>query len=189
MHVLLQNTLIHRIHAFEAASRISPRGRAKTYPIAFVLDRIFFVCKTGCQWNQLPTEQCEMVEEFFRSIHGQQDTRMPSFVRASRRSTWAMGELPLMLCPYATFSVTASRLQRRAMAGPDLISAGDRLLWVARARHRPRGPQLTNPRAHSCHTGKEAGRAIHSRSRCRKRLCSTLRTRPHRHPYDPHMAG
>jgi putative transposase len=58
MHDLLQNNLIHRIYAFEAASRISPRGRAKTYPIAFVLDRIFFVCKTGCQWNQLPAEQC-----------------------------------------------------------------------------------------------------------------------------------
>ena len=58
MHDLLQNNLIHRIYAFEAASRISPRGRAKTYPIAVVLDRIFFVCKMGCQWNQLLTEQC-----------------------------------------------------------------------------------------------------------------------------------
>ena len=42
----------------EFASRISPRGRAKTYSIAFVLDRLLFACKTGCQRNQLTTEQC-----------------------------------------------------------------------------------------------------------------------------------
>ena len=58
MNTFLRNTLIHKINTFENAYRVSPRGRGRTYSIAFVLDRIFFVCRTGCQWNQVPTEQC-----------------------------------------------------------------------------------------------------------------------------------
>ncbi len=49
----LRNAIVHAVTRHESATRISTRGRQKKLSSAYVLDRIFYVCKTGCQWNQL----------------------------------------------------------------------------------------------------------------------------------------
>ncbi len=53
----LRNAIVHAVTRHESATRISTRGRQKKLSSAYVLDRIFYVCKTGCQWNQLEVVQ------------------------------------------------------------------------------------------------------------------------------------
>jgi len=54
--VALKNHLMRRISEFEATRTSSNMGRKRKLNTAQVLDRIFFVCKTGCQWSSLPVE-------------------------------------------------------------------------------------------------------------------------------------
>ena len=54
---LLRNAIAHAVAHHERSTRISTRGRQKKLSATYVLDRIFYVCKTGCQWNQLEVMQ------------------------------------------------------------------------------------------------------------------------------------
>ena len=48
-----RNCVIHAVNAYEARRERNPRGRRRKLSIAYILDRIFYVCRTGCQWSQL----------------------------------------------------------------------------------------------------------------------------------------
>ena len=55
MQIQLKNELMHAICAFEAKRSNWPNlGRKRKLTTADILDRIVFVCRTGCQWSQLP---------------------------------------------------------------------------------------------------------------------------------------
>ena len=55
MHVRLKNELMHAICTFEAQRTNCPNlGRKRKLATAEILDRILFLCRTGCQWSQLP---------------------------------------------------------------------------------------------------------------------------------------
>jgi transposase len=54
---VLRNAIAHAVAHHEIYTRISTRGRQKKLSTTYVLDRIFYVCKTGCQWNQLEVVQ------------------------------------------------------------------------------------------------------------------------------------
>ena len=57
MNIRLKNELMHSIHNYEKAKSKWPTlGRKRKMNTAQVLDRILYVCKTGCQWSQLPVE-------------------------------------------------------------------------------------------------------------------------------------
>ena len=52
----LRNLITHCVHAFENRKKRSPQGRSRKLSISYILDRIFYVCKTGCQWSQLEVQ-------------------------------------------------------------------------------------------------------------------------------------
>ena len=55
MHVRLKNELMHAVCTFEAARTKFPTlGRKRKLNTADILDRILYICRTGCQWSQLP---------------------------------------------------------------------------------------------------------------------------------------
>jgi len=48
---------MRRICEFEATRiKSSNMGRKRIFSVAQVIDRIFFMCRTGCQWSSLPVE-------------------------------------------------------------------------------------------------------------------------------------
>ena len=49
-----KNAIMHRIINFNTTSFRSPQGRHQKLTTAYLLDRIFFVLKSGCQWSMLP---------------------------------------------------------------------------------------------------------------------------------------
>ena len=49
----LRNLMVHAVHDYESHKRRSRQGRHRKLTIAYILNRIFYVCKTGCQWSQL----------------------------------------------------------------------------------------------------------------------------------------
>jgi transposase len=50
----LRNLIAHAVVAHENRRRsIAPQGRRRKLSLAYILDRIFYVCRTGCQWSQL----------------------------------------------------------------------------------------------------------------------------------------
>ena len=49
----LRNAVVHAVGAYETQRERSPQGRHRKLSIAYILDRIFYVCRTGCQWSQL----------------------------------------------------------------------------------------------------------------------------------------
>ena len=49
----LRNLIIHAVHGYERRRVLAPQGRHRKLSLAYTLDRIFYVCKTGCQWSQL----------------------------------------------------------------------------------------------------------------------------------------
>ena len=51
-----RNAIVHRIVSFDVNRIRCPQGRHRKLSTAYLLDRIFFVCRTGCQWSQLPVE-------------------------------------------------------------------------------------------------------------------------------------
>ena len=53
----LPNAIMHAVIHHERSTRISTRGRKKKLSATCVLDRIFYVCKTGYRWNQLEVVQ------------------------------------------------------------------------------------------------------------------------------------
>ena len=48
-----RNAIMHAIHSYEAQRVRSPQGRRRKLSVAYILDRIFYVCRTGCQWSEL----------------------------------------------------------------------------------------------------------------------------------------
>ena len=57
MNIRLKNDLIRSIHNFdEKRSKWPTLGRKRKLNTAQILDRILYVCKTGCQWSHLPVE-------------------------------------------------------------------------------------------------------------------------------------
>ena len=55
MHVRLKNELMHAVCTFEAARTKFPTlGRKRKLNTADIWDRILYICRTGCQWSQLP---------------------------------------------------------------------------------------------------------------------------------------
>lgn len=53
---LLRNQIVHHIVAFDNKRRLHPQGRRRKLSLAYILERIFYVCRTGCQWCQLHVE-------------------------------------------------------------------------------------------------------------------------------------
>jgi putative transposase len=51
-----RNAIVHRIVSIDANRIRCPQGRRPKLSTAYLLDRIFFVCRTGCQWSHLPVE-------------------------------------------------------------------------------------------------------------------------------------
>jgi len=49
----LRNLIIHAVHDYESRRGLAPQGRHRKLSLAYILDRIFYVCRTGCQWSQL----------------------------------------------------------------------------------------------------------------------------------------
>ena len=57
MNIRLKNDLLHSIHNYEQRrSKWPTLGRKRKMNSAQVLDRILYVCRTGCQWSQLPVD-------------------------------------------------------------------------------------------------------------------------------------
>ena len=57
MNMQLKNHLMHIVSAFEASRSKWPNlGRKRKLTTAEILDRILYVCKTRCQWSQLPVQ-------------------------------------------------------------------------------------------------------------------------------------
>jgi putative transposase len=50
---VLRNAIMHAVGAYETQSGRYPQGRRRKLSLAYILDRIFYVCRTGCQWSQL----------------------------------------------------------------------------------------------------------------------------------------
>ncbi len=50
---VLRNAIVHAVGAYETHRERYPQGRRRKLSIAYILDRIFYVCRTGCQWSQL----------------------------------------------------------------------------------------------------------------------------------------
>ena len=48
-----RNELVRRVVAADPPRRL---GRPRSLTVVQTLDRIMYVCRTGCQWSQLPTE-------------------------------------------------------------------------------------------------------------------------------------
>ena len=58
MNIRLKNELIHSIRRYEATkSRWPTLGRKRKMNSAQTLDRILYVCRTGCHWSQLPVQE------------------------------------------------------------------------------------------------------------------------------------
>ena len=49
----LRNAIVHAVHAYETRRERYPQGRRRKLSIGYMLDRIFYICRTGCQWSQL----------------------------------------------------------------------------------------------------------------------------------------
>ncbi len=48
-----RNAIVHAVHAYEDRRERYPQGRRRKLSVAYILGRIFYVCRTGCQWSQL----------------------------------------------------------------------------------------------------------------------------------------
>ena len=55
--VSIRNAIAHAIHEYEAKRERSRQGRHRKLSVSYMLERIFYVCKTGCQWSQLEVPQ------------------------------------------------------------------------------------------------------------------------------------
>jgi putative transposase len=49
----LRNHIMRAVVNYEDRRNLAPQGRRRKLSLAYILDRIFYVCKTGCQWSQL----------------------------------------------------------------------------------------------------------------------------------------
>ena len=54
--ICVKNYLVRRVCEFEASRSSSNMGRKRKLNTVQILDRIFFVCQTGCQWSCLPVK-------------------------------------------------------------------------------------------------------------------------------------
>jgi putative transposase len=53
----LRNLVMHAVKEYEDRRVLSTQGRRRKLTIAYILDRIFYVCRTGCQWSQLDVHE------------------------------------------------------------------------------------------------------------------------------------
>ncbi len=51
--IRLRNAIAQSIIMYETKRRVSLRGRAKKLSTAYVFDRIFYVCMSGCQMESI----------------------------------------------------------------------------------------------------------------------------------------
>ena len=49
----LRNHILRAVVSYEDRRNLAPQGRRRKLSLAYILDRIFYICKTGCQWSQL----------------------------------------------------------------------------------------------------------------------------------------
>ncbi len=56
LSVASRNAIMHHVTSIDASRTRCPQGRRPKLNTAYILDRIFFVCRTGCQWSRLPVE-------------------------------------------------------------------------------------------------------------------------------------
>ena len=52
----LKNALFRKIVRYEESKLRCPQGRKRKASLAYLLDRILYICRTGCQWINLPVE-------------------------------------------------------------------------------------------------------------------------------------
>ena len=52
----LRNLIMRAVVDYEDRGK-APQGRRRKLSLAYILDRIFYVCKTGCQWSQLDVSE------------------------------------------------------------------------------------------------------------------------------------
>jgi transposase len=52
----LKNAIFRKVVNFEEARSKCPQGRKRKASLAYLLDRILYICRTGCQWINLPVE-------------------------------------------------------------------------------------------------------------------------------------
>ena len=48
-----RNAIAHEVHCYETQRIRNSQGRRREFSVAYILERIFYVCKTGCQGSQL----------------------------------------------------------------------------------------------------------------------------------------
>lgn len=53
MHPIAKNILLHYVRLF---SKPQTTGRPRAFSVEYIIDRIEFVLRTGCQWSNLPVE-------------------------------------------------------------------------------------------------------------------------------------
>ena len=65
--VSIRNAIAHAIHAYESKRERGRQGRHRKLSVSYMLERIFYVCKTGCQWSQLevPHSSYKTVYHYF----------------------------------------------------------------------------------------------------------------------------
>ena len=56
MQVSLRNAIAQRVINWSAQQKLRNAGRKPKLSLPYILDRIFFICRTGCQWRHLPVQ-------------------------------------------------------------------------------------------------------------------------------------
>ena len=59
-----RNAIAHAVHSYETQRIRTPQGRRRKLSVAYILERIFYVCNTECQWSQL-----EVPESSYKTVY------------------------------------------------------------------------------------------------------------------------
>ena len=62
--VSTRNAIAHAVHSYETQRIRTPQGRRRKLSVAYILERIFYVCNTECQWSQL-----EVPESSYKTVY------------------------------------------------------------------------------------------------------------------------
>ena len=71
MHVALKNELIRHVLSWQRRTRCrqGSRGPHVKLSVAYIIDRVYYVCKTGCQWSTLEVEGASETPREIMSLH------------------------------------------------------------------------------------------------------------------------
>ena len=61
---LARNAIAHAVRCYETQRIRNPQGRRRKLSVAYILERRFYVCKTGCQCSQL-----EVPESSYKTVY------------------------------------------------------------------------------------------------------------------------